>query len=182
MQRTAATDPIEAVNAYAAGQGWPFRGSAQLEFDQPELNQLRDIWHRKAAGTPIPYRSEFDVRTLKPVLRNVSILECVHEAGRRRYRIRLMGSEVVQMLGEGTGRYVDETVPARALPHWHAVYDSVMEALVPLRFLTRYKAKRMDYLVSESFNAPMLNARGEPKLMICCAYFQSRISHAEIFG
>jgi len=182
MQRIAATDPIEAVNAYAAGQGWPFRGSSVLEFDQPELNLLRDIWYEKAAGTPTPYRSEFDLRTLKPVLSNVSILERVHESGSRRYRIRLMGSEVVHMLGEGTGRYLDQSVPAKSLPHWHAVYDSVMEALVPLRFLTRYREKRMDYLVSESFNAPMLDADGNATLLLCCAYFQSRAASGEFFG
>jgi hypothetical protein len=180
MDRSQATDPVEAANAYAAEQGWPFRGSSVLEFEREELNQLRDIWFEKAAGRRLPYRSDFDARTLKPVLRNLVILEGVAGSQPRRYRIRLMGSEIARLAGEGTGRYLDECIPAPALPHWLAVYDSVMDAQVPLRFLTRYEAQRVNYLISESFNAPMLDASGNPALVLSCAYFHGKTAMAAI--
>jgi len=182
MDGFAATDPAGVVNAYATEQGWPLRGSAVLEFDRPELNQLRDIWLEKAAGTPIPYRSDFDARTLKPMLRNVVILEHVEDGGRWRYRIRLMGSEISRLMGEGTGRFLDECVSANTLPRWLIAYDAVMEAQVALRFLSRYEAQRVRYLTSESFIAPMLDARGNPTLLLSCAYFQSRSTERELFG
>ncbi len=125
MDRPASPDPADAVNAFAAEQGWPFRASSVLAFERPELNQLRDLWHEKAAGRPMPHRSDFDLRSLKPVLPNIVILQRVHDSDRWRYRIRLMGSELVRLMGEGTGRFLDQAIAPESLPRWLAVYEAV---------------------------------------------------------
>lgn len=176
MDRNLAADPVDAVNAYAAAQGWPFRGSSSLEFDRPELNILREVWFEKAAGRPLPYRSDFDARALKPVLPNLAIMQRVFNDGRWRYHIRLMGSALVHLMGEGTGRFLDEAIPARALPRWHALYDAAVDAGIPLRFIAQYEAHRIDYLVSESLQAPVLDPEGNPTMLLSCAYFQSKTS------
>ena len=180
MDRAATLDPTEGVNAFSARQGWPFRGSAVLEFDRPELNQLRDVWHEKTSRRSIPFRNDLDARALKPVLRNLVILERMGESGR--YRIRLMGSEIVRLVGEGTGRFLDEAVSPLQLPRWLAAYDSVLDAQVPLRFLTRYADEKLSYLTSESFNAPMLDAQGNPTMLLSCAYFQSQIADTDLIA
>lgn len=174
MDRHAETNPVDALNAYAAAQRWPFRGSTVLDFERAELNQLCEVWRAKAAGGHLPYRRDFDARALKPVLTNLVILERVFEDGARRYRVRLMGSELVRVMGEGTGRYLDQTIPQEGLTHWYVVYDTVLDAQTPFRFVTRFGAERVSYLTSESFVAPVLNAAGEPTMLMSCAYFQSK--------
>lgn len=178
MDRHVENNPIDALNAYAAAQHWPFRGTTELDFERPELNQLRDVWLAKAAGGHLPYRRDFDARALKPVLTNLLILERVIEDGRRRYRIRLMGSGLVRIWGEGTGRYLDEFIRQEGLTHWYVVYDTVLDAQVPFRFVTQFGAERVNYLTSESFVAPALNADGEPNMLMSCAYFQSKVARA----
>lgn len=182
MDGAATRDPTGAVNAYAAAQGWPFRSTTVLEFDRPELNRLRDIWFDKAAGNPIPYRHDFDARALKPVLRNVVILEHLKNDGRWCYRIRLMGSELARLMGEKTGRLLEECVPPAVLPVWLTAFDTVMEAKVPLRFVTRYQTEPISYLTSESFNVPMLNAEGSPTLLLSCAYFQVKTNGHDLLS
>ncbi|MEJ0044700.1 MAG: hypothetical protein WDM81_21870 [Rhizomicrobium sp.] len=64
------------------------RADTTLKFDCPELNAIRDVWAEKAeAGGGLPSRADFDARTLKPFLRNVSIVErATHPSGRPSYR------------------------------------------------------------------------------------------------
>ena len=55
------------------------RADMVLQFDQPELNALRDVWNLKAklAGG-LPSRSDFDARTLKPLLAPHPWIESAH--------------------------------------------------------------------------------------------------------
>ena len=182
MDGTTTTGQSSTAPLHAAPQDSPFCVTTELAFEQPELNQLRDVWYEKAAGRPIPYRSDFDARALKPVLRNIVILQQVLDGVLVRYRIRLMGSELTRLVGEGTGRFLDECVRPEAVPLWRAAYDAVMGAQAPLRIHTQYEAHRVNYLTSESFNAPMLDADGNASLLLSCAYFHTKSSQYELLG
>lgn len=172
MDGVVAIDPAEAVNALAERQGWPFRCSMEMTFARPELNRLRDVWYEKAARRPIPYRSDFDPRTLKPVLRNIVIVERVCGHGRTRLRLRLIGSEISALFGEHTGRHLDEAVPPALLPRWETIYDAVLDSGRPLRVVSNYDHPRVNYLSGESLIAPMLDAGGNPTMLLICAYFR----------
>lgn len=170
MDRPATQDVADTLNVRAARLGWPIRASSALAFDRPELNHLRDVWFEKAAGRPMPYRSDFDLRALKSNLTNLAILQRTPDDGR--YRIRLVGSDIVRQMGrDATGRYLDESVPADVLPRWLAVYDTAMNAGIPLRFRVHYEHQHIDHLVSESLQAPMLDEAGLPTMLLSCAYF-----------
>ena len=175
MDSPTTQNAADALNAQAARLGWPVRASSALQFDRAELNHLRDVWFEKAAGRPMPYRSDFDLRALKSNLTNIVILQREPDAGRHRYRIRFVGSEIVRQMGrDATGAYLDACVPPEVLPRWLAVYDAAMEAGVPLRFLAHYELQHIDHLISESLQAPMLDDRGVPMMLLSCAYFQSK--------
>lgn len=172
MDRPATQDVADTLNARAARLGWPIRASSALQFDRPELNHLRDVWFEKAAGRPMPFRSDFDLRALKTNLTNIVILQREPDGRRHRYRIRLVGSEIVRQMGrDTTGTYLDECVPAEVLPRWLAVYDAAMDAGVPLRFKVHYELQQIDHLVSESLHAPMLDDQARPTMLLSCAYF-----------
>ncbi len=169
-------DPADAVNAAAERAGWPLRCTSLLEFERPELNLLRDIWRAKAEGDAVPFRAAFDARDLKPVLRCLSILQRVNDSGRPRYRMRLMGSDIVARFGEGTGRFLDQDIPPEILPRWTLAYDTVLQSARPLRFLSRFAVPKVSYLAGESFVAPLRDAAGAVTMVLTGLYFRSKVS------
>lgn len=165
-------DPVAALNAHAIAMGWGIRCYEDLHFVQPELNRLRDVWQDKARIAGWPSRAEMDARVLKPFLSHVSLLERVTESGGgRRYRLRLLGTAVAELLGEQTGRYLDEFLPDRVLPRWMMLYDTVLAGREPLRFVSRFEIPQMSYLDGEFFAAPLGNDGARPTLILNATYF-----------
>ncbi|MBI3675888.1 MAG: PAS domain-containing protein [Proteobacteria bacterium] len=167
-------DPADAMNAQAISENWPFYCFSTLEFEQPELNLLRDVWFKKRGGGKIPLRSALDARALKPVLSHLTILERVKDGDRLRYRVRLTGSAIARLSGENTGRFLDEVIPAELLPRWTVPYDVVLKALRPLRFVSHFAFEKINYLDGESFIAPLLDADSKASIVMSVVYFKSR--------
>ena len=144
-------DPIPALREDEA-----FRFDLVLEFQRPELNQIRDIWKQKSAGKGYASRTDFDARTVKPYMRNMTILDVVVQPnGTRRYRHRYMGSALVEIFGEQTGRYLDEFIPPDRIARWTAGHDLVVLSGRPTRIIVRYKSSQMNYLQSETLSIPL---------------------------
>jgi hypothetical protein len=133
-----------------------FRFDLVLEFQRAELNQIRDIWRQKSAGKGYASRADFDARTVKPYMRNMTILDVeVQPNGTRRYRHRYMGSALVEIFGEQTGRYLDEFIPSDRLARWTAGHDLVVLSGRPTRIIVRYRSSQMNYLQSETLSIPL---------------------------
>jgi len=149
------------------------RADTALNFDTPELNALRDVYHEKArAAGGLPSRADFDARTLKPFLRHVSIVErAENSAGRMSYRYRFYGSALAQRFGEQTGQFIEMSIPIDRLPRWIAAYDAVLESKSPMRFLSSFEIPRVSYLNGESFSAPLANEGRKPTTILACTYF-----------
>jgi len=155
-----------ALNAHAEAMGWPFRCDPSLNFTKPELAALCELWRAKAGNDGPPPRATFDMRTLKPFVRNVSLLERIGPEGARRYRFRLFGSSLVQLFGEHTGHYLDEMVSPRLLENWVACYDTVLRYGTPLRFINYYRIPNQDFLKGEIFAAPLRgDVDGQPMVL-----------------
>jgi hypothetical protein len=160
----------------AQGQGEPipalvaedeaFRFDTVLEFERAELNQLRDIWRAKSVDKGYASRADFDARTLKPYMRNTSILDVEAQPdGRRRYRYRYVGSAIVEVFGEQTHKYIDQFVAPDRLARWTAVHDLIVLSGRPLRFIVNYTSPQINYLRSECLMLP-LSPDGEAINMI----------------
>jgi len=149
-----------------------FRFDATLEFDRAELNQLRDIWKQKAAARGFATRADFDARTMKPFMRNVSILDVVAQPdGTRRYRYRFFGSSIVEVFGEQTGHFIEEFIPPDKMARWTAGHDLVVLSGRPLRFRIAYNSPHINYLSSESLVLPLGDEQGTIVMLLCCIYF-----------
>lgn len=159
-----------ALNAHAEAMGWPFRCDPSVDFIQPELCALNELWCAKAADEGLPRRAAFDMRALKPFVRNVSLLERIGPKGARRYRFRLFGSSLALLFGEHTGHYLDEMVSPALLENWVACYDTTIRYGAPLRFINYYRIPSRDFLKGEIFAAP-LAAEVEGQPMILAATF-----------
>ena len=152
------------------------RADTALNFDAPELNDLRKVWEEKARGG-LPSREDFDARTLKPFLRHISIVErAMHDSGRQSYRYRFYGSALAQRFGEQTGQFIEMSIPLDRLTRWIKAYDAVLEAGRPMRFLSYFEIPRISYLNGESFSAPLANGGRKPNTILACTYFTPKVA------
>ncbi|MGD0190397.1 MAG: PAS domain-containing protein [Rhizomicrobium sp.] len=177
-------DPADALNLRAKAHRWPMACDSALVFQQPELNELRDIWLQRAPGGIVPPRSAFDARTLKPWLSHIMIVErvAVGAAGFR-YRMRLEGSEIVLVAGESTGRYLDDVYPPGDVPRISAPYDAVLDGRTALRVVTDVQTPHLDHLSAECFVAPLADANGEVTLVLRAAWFKVKhVAAARMMG
>jgi len=177
-------DPVQAcgeLNALAEAQGWPIRCACNESFRQSELQALCELWESKAANG-VPARSAFDIRTLGPYARNITILEREGADGARRYRFRLFGSALALLFGEHTGRTLDEMVSADLLPSWLAFYDTVLSCRWPLRIDTYYRTASDGYIKGEILAAPLADDSGDVRMILAATYVRLQDGVPPPFG
>ncbi|HWA92414.1 MAG TPA: PAS domain-containing protein [Rhizomicrobium sp.] len=161
------TDPVvndpTALNALADAKGWYFRCDPKLGFARPELAALTALWREKAGAASPPPREAFDMRSLKPFVRNVALMERHGGETAPRFRFRLFGSSLSMMFGEHTGQFLDEMVPPVLLANWTAIYNMIVRYGAPVRVFNR---KLEPLLNGEIFGAPLApDAEGRAMVM-----------------
>lgn len=173
MCTTAAFEAGERFNIRARLEGWPSVCDASLAFQRMEFRLLLATWHDFGDEDHLPSRRALTPHKLKSLLRNIAIYEKVTN-GKVRYRVRVMGSAFADIMGDMTGRFLDEAVPEEHLPRWHAALDTVLEAGAPLRFVSRADTACKSHLSGEYFQAPLLDDDGAPTLILAGGHFAAR--------
>ena len=171
MDRGADNTPGAHYTRLAEANGWVGICDASLSFRTRELADLHALWQQTSGSGGIPKRADFTARVLKSCLPHVAIYErtiCPQKG--RRYRVRLMGTRFSLVMGDLTGKFIDEAVPEAFLPRWYAALDAVLDAHVPLRFLSRADTTNKSYLLGEFFEAPLLNDQGIPDIVLAAAF------------
>ncbi|HEY5336846.1 MAG TPA: hypothetical protein VIJ85_01475, partial [Rhizomicrobium sp.] len=82
-----------------------------------------------------------------------------------------MGTQFAQVMGDLTGRFLDETIPDPFLPRWNAALDAVLDSGMPLRFVSRSDTANKAFLVGEFFEAPLLAEDGAMNLVFAAGIF-----------
>lgn len=173
--------PAEYNKAATAGN-WHSLCDERLGFVHPELLRLLELWRSEAAAPDgIPPRRVMSPRLLKSFLRDIALYERVAaEDGRRRYRVRLIGTAFAQILGDLTGKYIDEAIPQEFVGRWHAALDATLGVRAPLRFLSREDTKGMTFLTGEFFSAPLIADDGQMSLVLAAARFSGKRPWEEV--
>lgn len=172
MDNAAALQACDKYNVRARAEGWPSICDSALDFHRVEFRVLIATW-RSFAMHQLPSRKDFTPRSLKSLLRNVAIYERVAN-GTVRYRVRLMGTAFADVMGDLSGKFLDETIPAEHLTRWHAALDAAIEAGAPLRFVSRTDTVDKPFLVGEYFEAPILTDDGLPNMILAAGMFAPR--------
>ncbi len=168
-------DPAEAINERARAFGLPFHCDSQLAFDHPELIVLRNVWRNSAAGLALPKRADFGAQSLKNVLKHLAIVERVSAPNEPvRYRVEYLGSYLAAILGDQTGRMVEEWVPSGLLPRWMMLFDAVLAHGIPLRIASGFGYAKLGYAAGEMFIAPLSDEAGQANLVVICLYIKPR--------
>lgn len=173
MEPGAASEACQQFNAAAHEGGWAALCDASLAFGDPRFDPLVGIWREAAAHGRLPRRSELGPRGLKLLLKNIAIYERLMN-GNVRWRVRLMGTAFADVMGDLSGKFLDEAVPPMHLPRWHAALDAAIAAGAPLRFMSRSDTTAKSYLVAEYFEAPLVAEDGSVSLVLAAGYFAPR--------
>ncbi len=174
---TSPADVAGRYNTLAKAQGWRSTCYAVLEFKNHDLSDLLAIWRRIAPAGAIPRRKELTPRMLRAHLTDIAIYERSRSAdGRERYRMRVVGARYGSVIGDFSGRYLDETVESKFLKRWHAAPNAVIEARTPLRFVSRTETVDKPFITGEYLMAPLIGDGGEIDTVISGATFGPTIT------
>jgi hypothetical protein len=155
--------------------GLQFHCDSDLDFDRPELDALRTVWRASATRTALPRRTDFDGPALESALQQSAIMERVSSSnGVSRYRVAYAGSSITALMGDQTGRFIDEFVPPALMPRWIGLFDAVLGGGIPLRITTRFEFPDLAHTAGEMFIAPLADDAGKPNLVIVGLYMRPR--------
>ena len=171
MTGNGAIDPSAHFNTLAKAEGWAGVCDPTLAFRRGELATLSALWRQAGGDKAVPKRADMKPSLLKFYLPHVVIYERVIADAVRRYRVRLMGTQFAQVMGDLTGKFLDEGLPEAFMPRWNAALDSVLDSATPLRFVSRSDTANKSYLVGEFFEAPLLAENGEMNLVFAAGFF-----------
>ena len=168
-----------AFNTAAAEHGWPILCDETLQFEHAMLGELLKLWQSEAANG-VPARTAMTARKLQPFMRNIALYERIGEGAQRRYRVRLLGSGIVQYYGELTGKFIEEVVPERFLDRWYGVSDLPLLSKQAARFLLRADTFDKSYMVAEYFCAPLMSESGLTKFVLLGMIFDGKRPWADV--
>jgi hypothetical protein len=161
-----AEKPGEAFNRLAAGKGWSARCDSALAFERQELAGIADLWRSKAAHG-LPKRSDFSARELLTYMPQLALFEA---AGEQRFRFRLLGTALMRIYGEATGRFVDEHFSPLVAEVWAASLTTTLKAGVPLRYKGRVTHEKSDFFRVESVQMPLSECGGAADRVMLVMY------------
>ena len=160
----------EEFNRFAERTDAPSRCDPTLAFETPALTNALALWQEKAVGREIPSRRDFSAHALKAYLPTVAIVEAVDEGDARRYRFRLMGTAIADLLGDYTGKFIDEAVASPFRERWLTMMGAPLAAGAPLRFFGRVGYNDLNYLSMELLFAPMRDEGAQSILIVTHAH------------
>lgn len=120
----------------------------------PQLRALLDYWNAARGERPFLLWPALHPHEIVELLPLVFVLDV--EARPRRYRIRLMGTEIVKRFGgEFTGRYMDELDFGTAQAQVLADYDLVADRVAPHLAFSDYHQADGRHIRAERLALPM---------------------------
>lgn len=143
-----------------------------LDFAYPELHKLAALWEEKRAGRIAPDRADFSPFLLQPYLPRILIYEIVQTPERRRFRIRLYGTLIIQHSGrDSTGKFVDEIMTPTAYAEFDRGLSWSADNAKPLRAAGSYSFVDRSFIKFESITLPLTNGGGRIEQLLNITYY-----------
>jgi len=162
----------EIYNTLAEHDGWRSYCDPALAFDRAELGDLLDLWRTARGAADMPTRTSLTARLLKRHIPSIAIYEMT-DASPVRFRARLMGTRLAQTVGDFTGKFVDDVIPAWHVKRVHAALETVLAAGAPLRFVSNADIIDKQYYVAEYLMVPLTGDDGQPDMVLSRAHFST---------
>lgn len=151
----------------------PWLGTFELEFATPELNRVAEVWHAKRGTHTMPARRDITIKDLKFALPGLAFMDLVREGDALRYRVRLMGSLLDELVAPMTGKFVDEVVPPHFATKWAMQWSPALTDRRPVRAAGRVEFAGRRWYIAESFYAPLGEDGETPDILMVVAYYHA---------
>ncbi len=177
----------KAFNQRAISQKWHQAVDPTLAFSDSYYAPILETWRAKAGSHAMPARSQMTARDLKDYLRHIVIIQR-EEENPPRYRWRLIGTSLTEIVGHNTGKLFDDTVPPEHLMRWNESCDLILRSAQPWRFLGRVQLSGREYLKAENLYLPLADDNNIPSFVLgICRYFplhqdNDAVSEDEMFS
>ncbi|MBL8781496.1 MAG: PAS domain-containing protein [Alphaproteobacteria bacterium] len=168
---TTATD-FDATRV-AGSHGAPWFGTYALDFVTPQLNQVAALWEARRGSRTMPSRGDLTIRDLKHVLPHVTFMDIVRGSEGLRFRVRLMGSVLDQLVAPITGRFIDEVVPQHFATKWTEQWMPAIDGRRPRRAAGRVEYAERRWYVAESLYAPLAQDGDAPDILMVVAFYHA---------
>jgi hypothetical protein len=169
---TAAPPDFEA-SRLAGSHGAPWFGSYDLNFVTPQLKQAAQVWEAKRGARTMPSRGDFGIRDLKFALPNITFMDIVRGGERLRFRVRMMGSMLDELVAPITGRFIDEVVPEHFATKWAAQWMPAIDGRRLRRAAGRVEYAERRWYVAESLYAPLAEDGETPDILMVVAFYHA---------
>jgi len=168
----------QALNRKAAEQKWYHFCDPTLAFADQSYDEFLNLWRQRAGSRTMPRRAEITPRDLKNFLRNVVIFEreTIHPV---RFRWRIIGTGITDILGHNTGKTFEESVPPELLTRWNECGNLILDGQKPLRFIGRVHLQGREYLDAEHLYVPLANDNDQPTYIMGLCRYTPRRSEVE---
>ncbi len=130
----------------------------------PKVRELYRYWLGKRRGRRAPARADIDPVELRGLLPHISLLDVVEPGPRLRFR--LIGTAVVEIAGEVTGRFVDELVPPSVYARLHEQYVDIARNLVGRYHVTDMAWQGRPYLRYHRLLLPLSEDQRSANLLL----------------
>ena len=157
-------------NEAALQDGWQSLCDTTATFSHPDLRRLLGAWRRNIKIGKAPCRRDMTERVLRSFRMDVALYERV-DGPARRWRVEKMGSAFAQIMGDLSGKFLDEVIEPAQMPRWNAALDVTLAVAAPVRFITRNT--RMTFLNGEYFSAPLIGEDGSATFVLAAGRFSS---------
>jgi hypothetical protein len=123
----------------------------------PPFRTVFDYWQRKAPPGRLPGRQHIDPTELpKALLPWILLIEVVTEGRQRRFRYRLVGTQVSALFGgDITGRFMDEVVAPRWQAEIFAALNFVCEERQAHYLMSRISIRERDFMAVKRLALPL---------------------------
>lgn len=130
------------------------------------LRLLYDYWTALLSERPFPTWEDVDLRALPtPVVPHLGLFDVENDP--RRYRIRLMGANIVAWYGcDVTGRYLDEIDLGPDPGAGFAILDHVVRCCTPAHMMGEYTKQDGRHICYERLILPLSSAGQEVGMLL----------------
>ncbi len=157
----------------AGSHGAPWFGTYELDFETPQLTRAAALWEAKRGSRTMPARTDLTIRDLKFALPNLTFMDIVRGGEQLRFRVRMMGSVLDELVAPVTGRFIDEVVPPHFAGKWLAQWMPAVDGRKLRRAAGRVEFAGRRWYVAESLYAPLASDGETPDILMVVAFYHA---------
>lgn len=147
----------------------------RLTMLSPSLRGVLDYWASRRGDESLPDRKAIDPVDLREYLSDICLIDVVDEGGIRRFKYRLVGTHVVDLMGQDfTGQFFDTFLPRNRLIAVTALYDACVTLRKPGLSIDSMPVSGREFLIYKRLLLPLASDGENVDILLAAFDFVDR--------